>query len=387
MSNLFEVLEKEHTEEQKASTAQASLIVAGQRFRSRLGSFVSKAESAEEFTARVELVEDEIMAIVSAACQEQGYVGNPKQVRAGLNEYIKKFYSAEGEEEQQNAGKKCPHCGSKNIAKMAEAQGQEVIKCDSCGKRSYGDPANNSVRAEITAAEEAVGKCPKCGSGLTHNNGGVCTNCGYDAHAIDPKKSAEAPAGTDKAYQHERQDIGKDHKPEGHPSEFNHDHTEKALDVGSKDHPREYQDVEQHDVRKNLTEDQTPMDFIKRPFERVDADSPIGDTQAIGTKTFGETPNAANPISPGITGVSKWHYADEDSAVGGSNAGPGELADMENQAAGLQEPDAGGMDQVMQAFQGLATQFQQVQQDIEQIKAELGQTQLPAPAVADQPMM
>ena len=329
--SLFEILEKEHGEEHKGRTSQNALIIAGQRVSKRFGNFLSKAGDREEYEARLAYVEPEIGRIVRDSCKEQEYPGNPRQIRAGLTEYLEKFYSSEGEEEQQNAGKKCPHCGSKDIAKVSDQQGVEVIKCDSCGKRSYGDPANNSVRKEITAAD--------------------------------------APEGADKAYEHKRVDPDQVHDIKGYPSEANREHDMKPLDVGSKDHPHEYQDVEEHERPKNLKGDERPIDFIKREYDQVDITKPIGDTEAIATKTFGDTPNAATPITQV---AAKWHVAEEvpfnqtplaDTLVGG----------LEDRADRIQDHDQGGLEDALAQLAQLSQIVQQQQQEIEKLKAEADQ--------------
>ena len=385
--SLFEILEKEHGEEHKSRTSQNALIIAGQRVSKRFGNFLSKAGDREEYESRLAFVEPEIGRIVRDSCKEQEYPGNPRQIRAGLTEYLEKFYSADEEDDSPNTKYRCPHCGSHSIATVSDQQGHEVIKCESCGKRSYGDPANNSVRKEITAAD--------------------------------------APEGADKATQHKRVDPNQVHDIKGYPSEANREHDMKPLDVGSLEHPHEYQDVEEHERPKNLKGDERPIDFIKREYDQVDITKPIGDTEAIGTKTYGDTPNAARPVTADKAGPRVYcpncNTMFPNDSTGGNytrgtlgtcpNCGgppgkfPGPLQGIKEQVMwhglgkppsrwnpteskwhisvdeyGLpeegeepQEHDQGGLEDALAQLAQLSQIVQQQQQEIEQLKAEADQ--------------
>jgi hypothetical protein len=71
MTGIFEVLAADDSQERLAG--RQATVLANMRVNERLGKFLREADSQEEWGARLDLVHDDIDAIVADACAEVGY--------------------------------------------------------------------------------------------------------------------------------------------------------------------------------------------------------------------------------------------------------------------------------------------------------------------------
>ena len=253
--------------------AEAALKV---RLDQRVSNYLKRATDLEELGDRLDVVDDSVKEIVNEVATEYG--ASPEHlheaavaaIKRSIDDYFNKPFGGGG------AGVP-PH-------------GYTDVPCQNCKKPApLGTP------------------CPNCGfvNQPTEAPGGSLRE-----RLMNPTaKTAGDLDGTHDAYQYERVDPD---KPIGDTpassafqgTKFDND-VEKALD-GSKDHPREFQNVADHvEDRRTLNDNDDKDEGVERAIDHQSLDSnPYTEQKGTGTSTYGDQAGAAQAVT------SKFHLLD-----------------------------------------------------------------------------
>jgi hypothetical protein len=285
--SVFDVLAADGAEE--AAALSRAVVAARTRFGQRFARFVAGAQGAE-LAARAEMIHDAVAGMVADVAAEYG--ADETAVTAAL-------FESGGHKSDCS----CGFCANK-------------------GKLPGADKDDEDDNSEKESSVRIAGVCAECHhpmdkhlpEDVTGEHGKGCTMCDCGRQVLEDEMtstkhsrwavvSADAPEQSGDHYQWERQDAeeGPDASPEIDKGKIpNEGRGQDPVDVGSKQHPLERQDIMDRAERKNVDGAPDPPSPVR---ERVDADEPIGPEGATGdnTKTWSGTSDLASPVT------SKYH--------------------------------------------------------------------------------
>lgn len=352
--SLWEELEQLHIDEVERLAGSKASLIANHRVEKQFGGYLKSARTQTEKQSRFAMVEEAVEGVIKEACDEYGTPTEP--VREAVLNHIASLKLAcgscgcDGCGEGKHCG--CKDCPSCDKAKESRISGGHADGCD-CGfcqnKGKLPGSSDETEEVEEPEMEKAAGidhegtKCPKCSSlDIAHefdhhaSHEVQCNQCG---NRFQVSKSTDKAAkwhfaekklpGWNERQKSDRGAVfGEDggqyamgdvktidsRDGVGDHGAVKTDHKRvpeeglKPVPIDSKEHPHEDQSVEErwnHEYSGPYTDSGEP-NTSEKPHEFVDADKPIGDTTAYPTKTFGESPRAADPVTN--VALSKWHY-------------------------------------------------------------------------------
>lgn len=351
--SLWGNLEQMHIDEVEKKLGSRAILIAKHRIDKQVGSYVKAARTESEKTARINIVSADIDGIIKDAADEFGTELEP--VQAAIADHLSAYKLACGScgceggacGEGKDCGcKDCGSCGKESKTAGGHADGCDCGFCANKGSFGKSDDDGEEPDDEVTAktaAEFPDVTCPECGTrdvghqfNRIESHEATCNNCGhrFDVPKHDLKsakwhilaeqklpgwnerqKSQRGAVGGEFGgeYDKETLDLGASKDAVGDQGAVKTDHKRvpedglKPVPIDSKEHPHEDQSVEQRWNREYTGPytDSGEPDTSKKEHTFIDADAPIGNTEAIPTKTFQGDSWSTNPVTN--VALSKWH--------------------------------------------------------------------------------
>lgn len=259
-ASAFDVMAADEAEQHEAKLGNRAIIAARTRVTAKYAKYVGNAKTASEVEERIDLIKTDLLATVVAACSEHDF---------NTKEEVQTVLSTVTDELRKIATKQTYICGECDAARDSDedisGQKHGAEGCDGSWFAENGSDRESAVKTADLSGSQNAGDSSQGDSGV---------------------------------------DVAKDTQPQIDTSRVPASGLDK-IDVGSKVHPNEHQDIDKVPTDAQLNANGIDAARNDKTTDVVDADKPIGTEQVGGpTSTHSEMGNQANPVT------SKWRLAD-----------------------------------------------------------------------------